>query len=234
MRGADLAWSGTLGGLVVPARLAIGALAVAAASVGAMSWTGPAPSPAAVRPVAVHHPAPAHAVAVATVPAAASQTVPGVAQPLVVRGILPIEGGMHHGEWVWDESAAPAAGPIVITIDLAAQVLSVFRDGYEIGTAVILYGADEKPTPLGRFAISQKSARHVSNLYNAPMPYMMRLTNDGITIHGADVEYGAATHGCVGIPTVFAKKLFGVAAKGDTVIITRGKQLELGQPILGS
>jgi hypothetical protein len=42
-------------------------------------------------------------------------------------------------------------GPVVITVDLAAQVVSIFRDGYEIGTAAIIYGADNMPTPLGVF-----------------------------------------------------------------------------------
>ena len=45
---------------------------------------------------------------------------------------------------------------MVITVDLEAQVLSIFRGGYEIGAAAILYGRDDKPTPLGAFPITQK------------------------------------------------------------------------------
>lgn len=151
-------------------------------------------------------------------------------EPFVVRRILDVPNPFRHGDSVWDESGAPD-GPIVVTVDLAAQTLSVFRGGYEIGSAVILYGADEKPTPLGAFQVSQKDADHVSNLYGAPMPYMLRLTNDGISIHGADVVYGRATHGCVGVPTAFARKLFRVVHQGDTVIVTNGKRLEMGQAI---
>src|SRR3546814_17953360 len=80
-----------------------------------------------------------------------------------------------------DDKGVPD-GPVVITIDLAAQTLSVFRAGYEIGAAVILYGADDKPTPLGTFSIMEKDEDHVSNLYDAPIPYMLRLTNDGVEI----------------------------------------------------
>lgn len=145
----------------------------------------------------------------------------------VVKRVLDIGGPMKHGAWAWDDEGVPA-GPIVITIDLAAQTLSVFRDGYEIGTAVILYGADDKPSPLGTFAITQKDADHVSNIYDAPMPYMLRLTDDGITIHGSDVEWGAATHGCIGVPTKFAARLFAAVKLGDPVIITNGKMLQLG------
>lgn len=155
------------------------------------------------------------------------------AELMVVRRVLPIDGPFTHGRWVWDEDGAPAAGPLVVTIDLDAQVLSVFRNGYEIGAAVVLYGADWKPTPLGALTITQKDADHVSNLYGAPMPYMLRLTNDGISIHGSDVQEGAATHGCIGVPTAFARKLFAVARLGDQVIITNGKRLAMGQAIMG-
>ncbi|KQM95192.1 hypothetical protein ASE70_00115 [Sphingomonas sp. Leaf22] len=152
-------------------------------------------------------------------------------EAMVVRRVLPIEGPFTHGRWVWDEDGAPASGPLVVTIDLDAQVLSVFRDGYEIGAAVVLYGADWKPTPLGALKITEKDADHVSNLYDAPMPYMLRLTTDGISIHGSDVQEGGATHGCIGVPTAFAKKLFGAARVGDRVIITNGKRLAMGGAI---
>lgn len=167
-----------------------------------------------------------------SMPAPAASPSP-IARPaaMVVRRVLPIDGPFTHGRWVWDEDGAPPAGPLVVTIDLDAQVLSVFRDGYEIGAAVVLYGADWKPTPLGALKITEKDADHVSNLYGAPMPYMLRLTNDGISIHGSDVQEGAATHGCIGVPTAFAKKLFAVARLGDRVIITNGKRLAMGGAI---
>ena len=152
--------------------------------------------------------------------------------PFVVRRILDLKKPLHHGDYVWDESGAPD-GPVVITVDLAAQVVSIFRDGYEIGTAAIIYCADNMPTPLGVFPILQKDADHVSNLYDAPMPYMLRLTNDGVAIHGSDVRYGNATHGCVGVPTAFARKLFAATHLGDRVIVTNGKHLSLGQSIVG-
>ena len=147
-----------------------------------------------------------------------------------VKRILPIEGPIRYGEWHWAEAGAPP-GPIVITVDLAARVLSVFRDGHEIGATAIIYGADEKPTPLGVFPVTQKDADHVSNIYGAPMPYMLRMTNDGISIHGAEVTPELMTHGCVGVPTAFARKLFGQVKLGDKVIVTRGETLKVGQPI---
>src|SRR3954469_1048804 len=155
--------------------------------------------------------------------AALPAPAPAPANPeFAVRRILDIPGPLKMGEFHWNEEGAPANGPVVITVDLEAQTLSIFRAGYEIGAAAILFGREDKPTPLGAFPISQKHARHVSNLYDAPMPYMMRLTNDGITIHGSDhVEPGYATHGCVAVPIPFAKKLFEAARVGDLVIVTR-------------
>jgi lipoprotein-anchoring transpeptidase ErfK/SrfK len=64
------------------------------------------------------------------------------------------------------------------------------------------------------------------------MPYTMRLTGDGVSIHGSKVEKGYATNGCVGIPIPFAKLVFEQAKVGDKVIITDGKSMKLGDPIL--
>jgi len=165
-------------------------------------------------------------------PSAPSPTPSPTPAPFVVRHILPIDKPLHHGEFVWDENGAPQ-GPVVITVDLAAQVVSIFRDGHEIGAAAMIFGADNMPTPLGVFPILQKDADHVSNLYDAPMPYMLRLTNDGVAIHASDVRYGNATHGCIGVPLGFARKLFAATKLGDRVIVTNGKRLEMGQSILG-
>jgi len=150
--------------------------------------------------------------------------------PFTIKRILPITGPIRYGDWHWDEAKVPA-GPLVITVDLEARVLSVFRGGYEIGTTAVLLGTQEKPTPLGVFPITQKDEHHVSNLYDAPMPYMLRLTNDGVTIHATHVRNGYASHGCVGVPLTFAKKLFERAHLGDKVYITRGKQVGLGDAL---
>jgi hypothetical protein len=156
---------------------------------------------------------------------------PATAQGYVIKRVLPIEGPMRPGDWHWDEAGVPP-GPVVITADLKAQTMSVFRGGYEIGAAVILYGADDKPTPLGVFPITQKRRDHWSNLYDAPMPFMQRLTNDGVAIHGTPVV-GAnmGTHGCLGVPTAFAERLFAVTKLGDKVIITNGEMLRQGGAI---
>lgn len=155
--------------------------------------------------------------AAATAPARAAS----VPSDFAVRGILTPDRPLGPRDYVWEASGVPA-GPLRIVVDLKAEMLYVYRGGIEIGRTYIIYGADDKPTPTGVFPILQKRKDHVSNLYDAPMPYMMRLTWDGIAIHGSAVAADAATHGCVGIPEEFAEILFREAKLGDRVMITRG------------
>ena len=144
-------------------------------------------------------------------------SLPGGRQE-IVRSVLNVKERMQFGGFVWNEDRIPQ-GPVWVRIDLGRQLLSVFRDGHEIGSAVILYGTDGKPTPTGSFSILEKAADHYSHSYDAPMPFMLRLTNDGVAIHGSNVRQGWATHGCIGIPLDFAKLLFAAAHKGDLVVI---------------
>ena len=51
------------------------------------------------------------------------------------------------------------------------------------------------------------------------MPFMLRLTGDGVAIHASNVRQGWATHGCIGVPPDFARKLFSATARGDMVVI---------------
>lgn len=172
------------------------------------------------------------------IPAEQAASEAGVQQmaaggPFVVKRILPIDGPIKYGEWHWDETGVPD-GPIVATVDLDARVISVFRGGYEIGAAAAMLGTEEHPTPLGTFPILWKQRHNVSEKYgNAPMPFSMFLTHDGVAIHGGhQVMNGYASHGCISVPTPFAEKLFAIARKGDKVIITRGQTIGMGDSIL--
>ena len=136
-----------------------------------------------------------------------------------VRSALNIKGPMQFGSFIWDEERIPQKGAMWVRVDLEHQILSVFRGGHEIGSAVILYGTDGKPTPTGDFKVLQKAADYHSHAYDAAMPFMLRLTDDGVAIHGSNVREGYATHGCIGVPPDFAKRLFTVMAKGDPVFI---------------
>jgi lipoprotein-anchoring transpeptidase ErfK/SrfK len=138
-------------------------------------------------------------------------------QERTVRSLLKVQRQLQHGEFAWDDTGA--VGPVWIRIDLDRQLLSVFRGEDEIGTAVMLYGAPEKPTPKGTFRVIAKATDHYSRSYDAPMPYMLRLTQDGIAIHASQVRPDGATHGCLGVPLRFAQLLYGVTDMGAEVYI---------------
>jgi len=73
------------------------------------------------------------------------------------------------------------------------------------------------------FTILQKNEKHFSNRYNnAPMPFMQRLTWDGIALHAGNLPGYPASHGCVRLPLAFARHLFGETSMGMTVVITEG------------
>lgn len=201
----------------------------------------PAPAEITARALGQSAPAAAAPEPVIAPPVIAPPAAPALAQapkkapedPFVINSILPVEGTIRYGEWFWDESRAPKKGKLVITVDLDARVISVFRDGHEIGTAVALLGTKSHPTPVGTFPILTKEKDNVSEKYgNAPMPWTLRMTWDGIAIHGSPVLNGYASHGCVGVPDPFAEKLFAITKRGDKVIVTRGKMINVGDKLI--
>lgn len=135
-----------------------------------------------------------------------------------IASVLRIEAPMQFGDHVWNTDGVPP-GATWVRVDVSRQIISVFRGPHEIGSAVILYGAESTPTPVGRFQILQKAADYHSRTYDAPMPFMLRLTDDGVAIHGSDVREGRATHGCIGVPEAFARRLFAEMELGGTVFI---------------
>lgn len=135
-----------------------------------------------------------------------------------VKSLLTVRAPLHFGDFSWNDTGIPA-GPTWIRIDLGSQLISIFRAGHEIGTAVIVYGGDNKQTPIGKLHVLGKARDHRSSLYDAQMPYTLRLTDDGVSIHASSVRWGAATHGCIGVPLAFAQRLFAATKVGDEVVV---------------
>src|SRR3546814_7006645 len=71
---------------------------------------------------------------------------------------------MRHGDYKWNEDGVPP-GQLTVWVDLRTQLLSVFRGGHEIGTAVVVYGAETMESPLGRFPILSKQRDYHSRTY---------------------------------------------------------------------
>lgn len=138
--------------------------------------------------------------------------------PPGVQSVLAIDTPLKHGQFVWNENGVPQASTH-IWVDLRRQTISIFRAGHEIGSAIIVYGTDEKQTPLGRFEILSKHRHYHSRSYGAEMPYAMFITEDGIALHSSVLQPRHATHGCVGLPDEFSRRLFEIAEVGTTVEI---------------
>ena len=124
---------------------------------------------------------------------------------------------LKAGDYLWQPDVA-AAGAINILVDLDRQVAFVYRGGALIGISTVSTGRDGHETPIGSFTILQKQVDHKSNLYHeASMPFMERLTWDGVALHAGGVPGYRESHGCVHLPIDFAKALYGVTDIGATV-----------------
>ena len=145
--------------------------------------------------------------------------------PLPAGPLEPAVRSLSPGDFLWAAQVAPE-GPVTIIVSLPLQRAQVYRNGVLIGVSTVSTGKPGHETPTGVFTILQKHAEHYSNLYNsAPMPFMQRLTWDGIALHAGNLPGHPASHGCIRLPKAFAQKLFGVTELGITVIVTDANDL---------
>ena len=127
---------------------------------------------------------------------------------------------LKAGSYLWAPRIAPQ-GPVTVIVSLATQRAYAYRNGVPIGVSTVSTGAPGHETPTGIFVILQKAVVHKSNKYSdAPMPFMQRLTWDGIAMHAGKLPGYPASHGCIRLPAAFAKLLFGITRLGLTVVIT--------------
>jgi hypothetical protein len=102
------------------------------------------------------------------------------------------------------------------------QVTFYDADGW-ILRAPVSTGTTGRETPAGVFAVVEKNKDHHSSLYDdAWMPNMLRITWNGIALHGGPLPGYAASHGCVRMPYDFAERVFDKAPMGMRVIIAPG------------
>ena len=126
---------------------------------------------------------------------------------------------LRPGEFSWEPELS-ASGPLVVIISLSDQSLSTYRNGIRIARSSISSGTKGRSTPTGVFMILEKEVTHFSTKYHhAPMPYMQRLTWQGIALHGGVLPGYPASHGCIRLPHEFAKLLYSITTRGTTVIV---------------
>jgi len=138
------------------------------------------------------------------------------------RASVPIETPttqLKKGEFLWMGEAV-SAGPVVMVVSITEQRAYVYRNGILIGATTVSTGRPGHPTPVGVFTVLQKQREHRSTIYDgAPMPYMERLTWGGVALHAGGLPGYPESHGCIHLPSEFARRLFDISPNGMTVVI---------------
>jgi hypothetical protein len=148
-----------------------------------------------------------------------------------------VDGGaaLKPGGYRWlSDAGAPARGDalVVMMVDLAKQRGYVYRDGALVAITTVSTGKPGHDTPTGVYPILQKKKVHHSNRYEddrgrpAAMPFMQRLTWQGVALHAGRVRERPASHGCVRLPREFAEQLYSVTRHGDIVVISEDASLQ--------
>ncbi|RYE00054.1 MAG: hypothetical protein EOP61_14140 [Sphingomonadales bacterium] len=174
--------------------------------------------------------------------AALLPAAPACAQSSAMDTMQPSVDALKPGQFVWypHYERASLGAPVKLVISIPQQLLFAYRDGQLIAVSTVSTGSEGRETPTGEFTILQKKTFHRSNLYsNAPMPYMQRLTWDGIAIHAGHLPGYPASHGCIRLPKEFARQLYEITAMGgqvsvvdDFIFDTPGKVLADPAPVL--
>lgn len=127
---------------------------------------------------------------------------------------------LKKGQFLWIGDAV-SSGPMVMVVSITEQRAYVYRNGVLIGVTTVSTGRPGHPTPTGVFTVLQKQKEHRSNLYHsAPMPYMERLTWGGVALHAGGLPGYRESHGCIHLPSEFARLLFDISPNGMTVVIS--------------
>lgn len=121
------------------------------------------------------------------------------------------------------ESPTPEPpSPKYVKIILATQKGELIQGESVLRSFPVCTGKPSKPTPTGEFRVIGKERYHESNLYpNSPMPYFMRLTNDGIGLHQGPMRSKPSSHGCIRLHRSTAQYLFKECPVGTRVVIVR-------------
>jgi lipoprotein-anchoring transpeptidase ErfK/SrfK len=139
-------------------------------------------------------------------------------------------------EQITEEAAPRHAGePIMAIVSIKSQKVTIYDGDGWILRAPVSSGTAGRETPAGVFSVVEKDKDHRSSLYDdAWMPHMLRITWNGLALHGGPLPGYAASHGCVRMPFGFAAKLFDKVRIGTRVIISPSdaEPVEFSHPAL--
>ena len=124
---------------------------------------------------------------------------------------------LKPGQYVWRD-VPESAGPERVVVSLSDQMAYLYRGDSMMAATTISSGRDSKPTPTGVFSVLRKTPMYHSKKYdNAAMPFAQFFEPHGIALHAGSVT--AESHGCVHLPSSFAKKLYSVTDVGTPVYV---------------
>ena len=125
---------------------------------------------------------------------------------------------LKPGQYLWRKGSFSGEARVVISID--DQLAYLYRGDQLVAVSTVSTGTDKNPTPTGIFSVLAKKPMHRSIKYdNAPMPFMQRIDQYGVALHAGHNPGYPASHGCIRLPSDFAKKLYSVTDLGAAVII---------------
>ena len=126
---------------------------------------------------------------------------------------------LRPGQYLWRDVPAEAGSERVV-ISLSDQLAYLYRGNMLMAVATVSSGEPGRDTPTGIFAVRGKTTMHRSKKYdNAPMPFAQFIDQYGIAMHAGHNPGMPASHGCVRLPSAFAKKLYSVTDVGTPVYI---------------
>jgi|SRR6476646_6274326 len=126
---------------------------------------------------------------------------------------------LKPGQYVWRD-VPDAAGAERVVISLSDQMAYLYRGSTLMAATTVSSGRDSKPTPTGIFSVLNKTPMYHSKKYdNAAMPYAQFFDPAGVALHAGYVGDTPNSHGCVHLPSAFAKKLYSVTDVGTPIFI---------------
>jgi hypothetical protein len=128
-------------------------------------------------------------------------------------------GTLKPGKYLWRD-VPESAGPERVVISLTDQLAYLYRGDTLMAVATISSGIEGRDTPTGIFAVRGKTPMYHSKKYdNAPMPFAQFIDQYGIAMHAGYNPGYPASHGCIRLPSAFAKKLYTITPVGTPVYI---------------
>ena len=129
------------------------------------------------------------------------------------------ESRLKPGHYLWRDVPA-SAGSERVVVSLSDQLAYLYRGDTLMAVTTVSTGTSKNPTPTGIFSVLNKKPMHRSRKYdNAPMPFAQFIDQYGVALHAGHLPGRPASHGCVRLPSAFAKKLFATTDIGTPVLI---------------